>query len=266
LIEILDRYLDSAPRADANVVETGAFTLFVSRAPWPYYARPSIGFERALERSDVDLLADVCRQQAVPLAIEWICEVRPELAAVAAQCGLLVHTHPLLAAPSNAVSAAHVEGVTVRVASAEDPGLLAAGRAVADVSFGAGGTAIAASGVAERETAQDRLASAMIDGLRERAASGASVTAVAELEGYGIVGSGSYRPIADTAELLGVATLPFARRRGIAAALTAALARHAAASGVATLLLSAQDDDVARIYERTGFRRVGAAGAAERSS
>jgi hypothetical protein len=31
------------------------------------------------------------------------------------------------------------------------------------------------------------------------------------------------------------------------------------------LLLSAQDDDVARVYERAGFRRVGSTHAAERS-
>jgi predicted GNAT family acetyltransferase len=35
------------------------------------------------------------------------------------------------------------------------------------------------------------------------------------------------------------------------------------AKGVTTLLLSAQNDDVARIYERAGFRRVGVAFAAQ---
>jgi hypothetical protein len=43
---------------------------------------------------------------------------------------------------------------------------------------------------------------------------------------------------------------------------TALLANHAMQHGVRTVLLSAQDDDVARVYERVGFRRVGSTGAA----
>ena len=75
---------------------------------------------------------------------------------------------------------------------------------------------------------------------------------------------GSYQPVGDLAEIVAVATLPEVRRRGLAGAVTALLARHAWEHGVPTLLLSAQDDDVARIYERVGFRRVGSTHAAER--
>jgi predicted GNAT family acetyltransferase len=73
----------------------------------------------------------------------------------------------------------------------------------------------------------------------------------------------SLQPVGELAEVVGVATLPSARRQGLGAALTAELARHAAGLGVRTVLLSAQDDAVAAIYARVGFRRVGTAHAAD---
>jgi hypothetical protein len=42
VIELVDRYLDAAPRSSADAVDTGAFTLFVGRGPWSYYARPAL--------------------------------------------------------------------------------------------------------------------------------------------------------------------------------------------------------------------------------
>jgi len=69
--------------------------------------------------------------------------------------------------------------------------------------------------------------------------------------------------VGDVAEVAGVATLPSARRRGLGAAITAALARHAVDSGADVVLLSAGSDDVARVYVRVGFRRIGTACIAE---
>ena len=60
-----------------------------------------------------------------------------------------------------------------------------------------------------------------------------------------------------------MATLPSARRRGYASQLTATLARHALTAGAPLVFLSAGDDDVARLYTRVGFRRVGTACIAE---
>ncbi|MGH3715384.1 MAG: GNAT family N-acetyltransferase, partial [Micromonosporaceae bacterium] len=59
------------------------------------------------------------------------------------------------------------------------------------------------------------------------------------------------------------ATLPVVRRRGLGAAVTAALARHALAHGVDLVYLSAGSDDIARVYQRIGFRRIGTACIAE---
>ena len=55
------------------------------------------------------------------------------------------------------------------------------------------------------------------------------------------------------AELAGIGTLPEFRRRGLAAALTAALAAEAFARGVEIAFLTPGDDDTRRVYERAGF-------------
>ena len=90
-------------------------------------------------------------------------------------------------------------------------------------------------------------------------ASGRTVTFGAFDAELGAVGGGSHNPRADVTEIVGVAVLPAHRRRGIAGHLTWALAADAAAAGVRTVFMSAGSDDVARMYEGVGFRRVATA-------
>jgi len=80
--------------------------------------------------------------------------------------------------------------------------------------------------------------------------------------GDGVVAVGSHQPVGGVSEVVGVATLPAARRRGLGAAVTAALVEDARRGGAEIVFLSAGDDDVARLYERLGFERVGTAGLA----
>jgi predicted GNAT family acetyltransferase len=75
--------------------------------------------------------------------------------------------------------------------------------------------------------------------------------------------SGQHNPLGDTTEIVGVGTLPAARRQGLAAAVTAGLLADAREHGATTVFLSAGDDDVARIYGRLGFTTVGTALIAE---
>jgi ribosomal protein S18 acetylase RimI-like enzyme len=93
------------------------------------------------------------------------------------------------------------------------------------------------------------------------------LTLAAAYDGQGaVVGGGSHGPRGGTTELTGIAVLPRARRQGLGAAVTAALVADARAKGVRTVFLSAQDDTVARVYERVGFARVGTACIAEAPS
>jgi predicted GNAT family acetyltransferase len=64
-------------------------------------------------------------------------------------------------------------------------------------------------------------------------------------------------------EVVGVGTLPIARRRGLGAAVTAALARHAYDNGARIVFLSAGSEEIARVYASVGFRRIGTACIAE---
>jgi predicted GNAT family acetyltransferase len=103
----------------------------------------------------------------------------------------------------------------------------------------------------------------MIETQTKRHASGRFTSAVVESPAEGILSSGMVQQVRDVAEVVGVATLPSARGRGYASQLTAALARHALENGAQLVFLSAGDDDVARLYSKVGFRRIGTACVAE---
>jgi predicted GNAT family acetyltransferase len=84
------------------------------------------------------------------------------------------------------------------------------------------------------------------------------VIAVAEGPSGALAG-GSHQPLGDVAEITGVGTLPSARRRGLAAAVTSRLVMDARERGAEVVFLSAADETVAAIYGRLGFREVGTA-------
>ena len=141
------------------------------------------------------------------------------------------------------------------------PAELSASRAVAHLGFGNPPSAMVTGGVAgpaERDAAPP-LSEAMIKAQTQRYASGRFTGAVAESPTEGILASGMVQQVRDVAEIVGVATLPSARGRGYASQLTAALARHALENGADLVFLSAGDDDVARLYAKVGFRRIGTA-------
>jgi predicted GNAT family acetyltransferase len=101
--------------------------------------------------------------------------------------------------------------------------------------------------------------------LRERLAAGLTVTVAAFVEGEPVA-VGSHQPLEGATEIVGVATLPSFRRRGLGTAVTSTIARDAYERGVDTVLLSAGDDVIARVYGRVGFRTVGRVGAADVAS
>ena len=54
-------------------------------------------------------------------------------------------------------------------------------------------------------------------------------------------------------------TLPSARRQGLGGAVTAALVTDALAHGAEIVFLSAGSEEIARVYGRLGFARIGTA-------
>jgi predicted N-acetyltransferase YhbS len=100
--------------------------------------------------------------------------------------------------------------------------------------------------------------------LRERIAAGRTVMMVAVEDGEPVA-VGSHHPLdvdgSEVSEITGVATLPRLRGRGLGAGLASALVAHARETAE-TVFLTAGDDDVARVYERIGFARLGTTGVA----
>jgi ribosomal protein S18 acetylase RimI-like enzyme len=122
--------------------------------------------------------------------------------------------------------------------------------------------AIGEGTVTERDKVAANYDAATIEMLRIRLRAGQSVLAAASGPN-GPLAAGSYQLAGGVAEITGVGVLPASRRRGLAAAVTHALAEDALARGASLVFLSATDATVARIYARLGFREIGTAMIAE---
>ena len=266
LLTRLETYYDTVPRATSDVEEHGSLTLFVASEGWPYYARPRLGSTQ--ESTAADVRAVLARQSelGVPRALEWVQETTPSLLAAAREAGMTVEECPLLVLDGDPVAragdpVARAVDVTVRLVPADDPALGLV-RAAINVGFGNGGTAVDEASVIERDAdhgenpAAARRTASQIE-------AGRSVLVGAFDSEAGPVGGGSHNPRGEITEIVGVGVLPAFRRRGIAGALTCALAADALSRGVTTVFCSAENDAVARIYAAVGFRRVGTACIAE---
>jgi GNAT superfamily N-acetyltransferase len=202
------------------------------------------------------------RDLGVPEAFEWIHEIAPGLRAVARAARLRVKDVPLMVLGSGRWRTPDPpDGVSVRLLAAADPALAASG-AVQYIGFANPGTAVGASGPAERDASAVGQSAVEMDFLSERIRNGLTRPAVAEDEG-GVLCGGSHQPVGDVSAIVGVATLPSARRRGLAALVTARLVQDARERGADLIFIEAEDADVARIYGRLGFEQVGTACIAE---
>lgn len=256
LLQRLERYLDAVPRSGAGLEEFGSLTLFTRLgAGWPYYARPAFGRPGSVTAADVEAVRRRQRALGLPETFEWVDDTTPSLGPVAEASGLVVERLPLMVLGHLLVVPAP-PGVRIRIVPFDDPGMASAS-AVAEVGFGMPGTAAGSAGVAEREVATAAMSPDGLETTRQRIRLGLTVMAVAGSDAEGPLCVGWHQPVGDTAEIVGVATLPSARRRGLAAALTARLVADAQERGVTTVFITAGSDDVARVYARVGFERVG---------
>ena len=236
------------PRSAARVEAVGPFTLFVGTGAWPYYARPRLDEEHEFTAADVEAVRARQRELGLPETFEWVHETTPSLKGV---MDAEILEAPLMVLDRAAWRPPELSA-TIRILGPDDD--LATARAVQDVAFSHGGTDAGPEGIAERDAA-DRPDTTF---LRERIANGLSVLAVAEPAGEPVA-AGMHQPVGTTTEIVGVATLPAVRRQGLGGAVTGALVEHALANGIETVFLSAGSEDIARVYARLGFGRIGTA-------
>ena len=255
LLERIEEHFDAAPRAAADVEQHGALTLFVSRIPWRFYARPRLGLGEDVGADDVAAVRTRQRELGVREAFEWVHETTPSLAGAAEAAGLEVLRVPLLAlVAADWTQPPDPVGVRLRMLGADDPGLPAA-QAVVELAFATGPES--ELGPEARDLALGKLGD--LDFLRKRIRDGLTAMAVAESDAEGALAAGTHQIAAGVAEVMGVGTLPAARRRGLGGAVTGRLVQDARERGAAIVFLSAAGEEVARMYGRLGFRRVGTA-------
>jgi ribosomal protein S18 acetylase RimI-like enzyme len=255
-IERIDAFCDAVPRQRATPEAIGPLVLFLLNGPgWPYYARPLRSRDHRVPISAADVRRVRARQREllIPESFEWIEQADPDMAAAARAAGLEVQDHPLLMLAA-LLPPALPPRVSVRVLSPDDPDLLLAW-ATPGVAFGHPGTAVGSAGVTERDKVAANHDGSVIGLLRERLVSGESVLAAA-IGPNGPLAAGSYQLADGVAEITGLGVLPVSRRRGLGAAVTAVLAADALARGADLVFLSATGREVARVYERLGFRRI----------
>jgi ribosomal protein S18 acetylase RimI-like enzyme len=258
----LEAYYDAVPRSAARTEEHGPLTLFVAEGvPWPYYARPRLGEAAALSPADVARVRERQRELGVAEAFEWVHETTPSLLPAAEAAGLDVLRAPLLVL-DRAAWLPHdpPAGVRVRMLDPDDADLAAA-TAVAHVAFSVAGTAAGPAG-ADRDLVASGFSGEQLEARRARMRERLTATAAAT-DADGPLCVGSHQPVGDVTEIVGVGTLPAARRRGLAAAVTSRLVEDADARGVEVVFLSAGSEEIARVYGRLGFRRLGTACIAE---
>jgi ribosomal protein S18 acetylase RimI-like enzyme len=252
------------------VEEFGGLVLFVrDGAGWPFYARPRPGASEPPSAADVTAVRKRQRALGLPEAFEWVHENHPSLLPVARSAGLAVLEAPLMVLEPSALPAASTfTDVPVRLLDPATPDFgrdVALQRAVATVGFSVRGTGPGDAGPIARDAALVALPPRRVDEERAQVEAGKRVFALAETAGEGAVAAGMAMRVGDAAEIAGIATLPTARRRGLAAAVTTALARHLLDAGTDLIFLSAGSEEIARVYLRAGFRRLGTACIAEPS-
>ena len=255
VLDEIEAYLDAAPRLAATAEPHGPLTLFVGVGGGPgFYARPMLGHRGPISAADVGAVRERQRALHVPEAFEWVRELAPSMASACQAAGLQVIDHPLLRL-GRLVPPEPPAGATTTVLTADSADTdLANALAVPPVAFGA------ADGSDETPPTDD-IALDAIAGLRRRYAEGTLRTAVARIDGT-VVAVASAIPVDGVAEVVAVATLPQARRRGLASMVTALAVEAAADLGASTIFLSAGDRGATRLYERLGFRRVATASVA----
>ncbi|MEX5720247.1 GNAT family N-acetyltransferase [Geodermatophilus maliterrae] len=260
LLDRVEQYAAAAPLADARVVAAGPLDVPIGSPAWPYPARPRPG-TRTVSADDVRAAVALQEEAGLPAAVEWVGERTPSLGAAARAAGLVVTDFPLLVV-DDPVELLLPVGVRLYLVGGEDP-RLPHYQHLLETAFAPHAEDAENTRDARDGTPAEDVRTAV---LRERVATGRTVLMVAIEDGRPIA-VGSHHPVdvggSEVSEVVGVASSPRRRGRGVGAALASALVAQARETAD-LVFLTAGDDDVARIYERVGFAQVGTTGVADR--
>lgn len=242
-IERLQGYLRQSASRSYDTVPLSPFTLFFHPSDaltFFNYAIPDQPASGDLSEPLARLRQEFQARNRTP-RFEFIEEYAPDLAAELRRNGFVEEsrTQLMLATPASFRPAPEVEGLEVRVLAPDSP-----------VQDFRDALTVARRGFEgeEREAATVEEA----ERTRGRPAVGRRVLALLDGEPAGV---GAYSAPADgMTEVAGIATREPFRRRGIAAAVTAAALEAAFVSGVELAMLSAADERAGRVYERVGFQ------------
>ena len=240
----LQAYLRKAAALTHDVVEAPPFMLLFTPTDDLRFYNYGIPVEPVSYLAD-GTLASVRAMFAVRnrlLRFEFIQEAAPDLSSAFVAAGLVEEgRNPLLVCtPDILRPVAEVPGLTIRRLTPESPRAdLAAFIRVQGWSFGE----------------EDRVepTDAKVDDVRRRSGQGSHYF-LGLLEGEPVAAGAHTAPLDGFTELVGIATLAEYRRRGVAGALTAAMAQAAFRVGVRVAFLSAADVLAGRVYERVGFQ------------
>jgi ribosomal protein S18 acetylase RimI-like enzyme len=260
LLAAIEAGYDAIPRPRADLETVGPFTLFVAHADrgFGYYARPRVDGAFVPTVEDARRLLTRQRELDVPPTIEWVDEIVPTLDRVAVEAGYDVRRYPLMALDVDVLGSTR----RARLVEPDEEELLVETRAAISVAFEHDGTARGDAGTQARDRARESRHAVLSDGLRADLRAGHFLVAAAfpaADSSAGSVGGGTLMPTEQAAEIAGVGILPAYRRRGLAADVARVLCRESRRRGVEIVFCSADSDDVARVYARVGFRRVGTA-------
>jgi ribosomal protein S18 acetylase RimI-like enzyme len=221
--------------SERDAVVAGPFTLYRhlgSNHPYLNYAVPDVG---AREWTGIDELRDAFAAHGLRPRLEFVAECAPGLDAALAAAGFEVEARiPVMTCRADALREVPTPaGVTIaRVSGIADV------RAYMEVMAEAFGGPPPTDAEVERSGAPARGLLACVEGVP---AGTAARSAVAE----------------GVSELAGIGVRERFRRRGIAAALTAAGSAAAFAEGAELCFLTPGDDGAERVYARSGFARAG---------
>lgn len=244
MLERIELRTTQAIAAGRDVTHVGAFLAAIhptSELVWLNFAVPRSTSGQPVRAQDIASLRALFRARGRRLRFEFYETLWADLGRLLERCGLVLEGRmPLmLCSPGSfrdsSAPQVRVDDLTAEAGDPEIAEFLATGKR---------GFGLEAAQVEPHEIAEQRRH------LRD----GVYRCAYGRVEGR-MVGVGTLA--AGNDELAGIATLPAARRRGVAATISCHLVRRHFQAGNAYVWLSAGDDAARAVYEKIGFRAAG---------